>query len=42
LKPARIETHETIPLYVLFDGNKRGIYMNFEKISKEKLEGKEK
>jgi hypothetical protein len=37
---ARIETHEIISLYVLFDGNKPGIYNIFEKIAKEKVEAR--
>lgn len=39
-KSANIKTEELIALYVLYDGNKPGIYFTFEEILKQKLEAR--
>jgi hypothetical protein len=41
-KSARIQTHEIISVYVLFDGSKPGIYIEFEKIAKQKVIARKK
>ena len=41
-KSANIEVQEAKSLYVLFDGNRPGIYVNFEEIIVEKLAAKKK
>ena len=41
-KPVNVETQELIPLYVLYNGNKPGIYLNYEEIISQKLEAERK
>jgi hypothetical protein len=39
-KSTRIQMHEIISVYVLFDGSKPGIYTEFEKIAKQKVQAR--
>ena len=41
-KSTKMEPQEIKPLYVLFDGNKPGIYITYEEIAIEKLEARKK